>query len=91
MNLIKKKREGKKIYRSCDIELNKIVEVKYGSGKTTYHAKIVQINEENQTMLVHYLGWNNRYFILFSFPANCSKIITNIIKISINYFFILIT
>ncbi|CAF0837113.1 unnamed protein product [Brachionus calyciflorus] len=53
--------DGKKIYRSCDIELNKIVEVKYGSGKTTYHAKIVQINEENQTMMVHYLGWNNRY------------------------------
>lgn len=53
--------DGKKIYRSCDIELNKIVEVKYGSGKTTYHAKIVQVKEESQTMLVHYLGWNNRY------------------------------
>jgi hypothetical protein len=59
--------DGKKIYRSCDIEPNKIVEVKYGSGKTTYHAKIVQIDEQNQTMRVHYLGWNNRYnkFILF--------------------------
>ena len=50
-----------KIFNLSDIEPSKVVEVRYGSGKNTYHAKIVKIDQENETMLVHYLGWNNRY------------------------------
>ena len=39
------------------------MDVKYASGsqKREYKAKIVQINIDNQTVLVHYLGWNTRY------------------------------
>ena len=44
-----------------DLEPNRIVDVKYGSQKQLYRAKVVQVNTENQTVLVHYLGWNNRY------------------------------
>ena len=46
-----------------DLEVNKIVDVKYinGSQKRDYPAKIMQINTENQTVYVHYLGWNTRY------------------------------
>ncbi|RNA03055.1 AT-rich interactive domain-containing 4B [Brachionus plicatilis] len=50
-----------KMFALSQIELNKVVEVRYGSGKNTYHAKIVKIDTENETLLVHYLGWNNRY------------------------------
>lgn len=50
-----------KMFNLSEIELNKVVEVRYGSGKNTYHAKIVKIDQQNETMLVHYLGWNNRY------------------------------
>lgn len=50
-----------KMFALSQIELNKVVEVRYGSGKNTYHAKIVKIDSDNETMLVHYLGWNNRY------------------------------
>ena len=45
-----------------DIEVNRMVDVKYGNTnqKQLYRAKIVQVNTDNQTILVHYLGWNNR-------------------------------
>lgn len=46
-----------------DLEVNNVVDVKYinGSQKRDYPAKIMQINTENQTVYVHYLGWNTRY------------------------------
>jgi hypothetical protein len=49
-----------------DLEANKLVDVKYGGNQKQqmYRAKIVQINTDNNTILVHYLGWNNRYFII---------------------------
>lgn len=48
-------------FTADDLEVNQLVEVKYGHGKTTYQAKIVQIEPEDKTVWVHYLGWNNRY------------------------------
>ena len=50
-------------FTADDLEVNQLVEVKYGHGKTTYQAKIVQIEPEDKTVWVHYLGWNNRYLI----------------------------
>lgn len=48
-------------FTADDLEVNQQVEVKYGHGKTTYQAKIMQIEPEDKTVWVHYLGWNNRY------------------------------
>ncbi len=47
----------------ADLEVNQLVDVYYGSNsqKQKYKAKIVQLNTDNQTVLVHYLGWNIRY------------------------------
>ncbi len=55
--------ECKSITSFGDLEVNKLVDVYYGSNsqKHKYRAKIVQLNAENHTVLVHYLGWNIRY------------------------------
>jgi hypothetical protein len=63
-----------------NLEVNDLVDVKYGSGnqKQVYPAKIMQINLDNNTILVHYNGWNTRYDewvkIGKKYSSNISKI-----------------
>jgi hypothetical protein len=46
-----------------NLDVNDQVKVKYGTSsmKSIYPAKIMQINLENNTVFVHYDGWNKRY------------------------------
>lgn len=61
-NLNKIFSDFKTILSIGDLVVNKLVDVKYGGTQKQqmYRAKIVQINADDQTILVHYLGWNNR-------------------------------
>ena len=67
-----------------DLEVHTALDVKYGNTNQQYRAKVLNINYENQTVMVHYLGWNTRYdeyikldkivrVIRIPAAANCQK------------------
>ena len=41
-------------------DVNKLIQVKYGNGKQTFDAKIVEVDTVKNKFLVHYHGWNSR-------------------------------
>ena len=46
-----------------DLDVNRLLEVKYGNGKQIFNAKVIEIDTAKNKLLVHYPGWNARYYI----------------------------